>query len=848
MRSYQIWVADIPDELLISGYEAANRIVFNILTLRVTFVNTNCLHALLMARKKSKQKKKSGRQQKRKKVTNDFSRFKRSIFFFDKGLKLWDAGKLPQALGYIVKALKNNPPEPEQMLRALVDLGKEMDRQNVVLHGYGELFGKGYLQIDDYPEYLNTLMDAKQYNAAIKGMEVYRKLLSDASLSRTVKHNYLKKIDAAEAYCREEIAYIKHAKEYKQHQKTLRKVQQANQSPKKPVHPSPPSGSAEPSISPSRASHEKPPSAPHHPRKEATLQDIPVTVQLDRDSFSSVLGKDSTDSSKALQVTLAAHLINFRNSFENLICLPFLQDIQSFWYQEETVKKVLKTFRGRAMLADEVGLGKTIEAGMVLKEYILRGMVKNAIILAPTPLVSQWKEELRVKFDLDFVSTDDPGVGINDDFWQRPFVLASINQAKSKKNFSRVTAREYDMVIVDEAHHLKNKNTLNWKLVNSLKKRFLLFLTATPVENNLMELYNLITLLKPGLLKTASEFSKEFMTQGDAVSPRNRNRLRGRLDQVMIRNTRALSALNIPPRFAQTVRVNPTDEELRLYEMITSLVSDLNKRRKKVNRMLLKNILAEAGSSPRAVSLTMERILGRNNHALVECFDRIEAIRTLCRTITGETGKNKALLKLIKNTQGKKIVFVKYLGSLEEISDYLSWYNVSFATFHGSMNNREKDKAIAAFRDEKEILITTEIGGEGRNLQFCHQMVNYDLPWNPMKIEQRIGRIHRLGQENEVMIYNFCGKGSLEEYIMEILDKKINMFEMVIGEIDMILGRIRSEKDFEDMVYEIWVNSDSETARSKEFVKLGARIKRSKTQYGTTRELDEQLFGDDYEL
>ena len=117
-----------------------------------------------------------------------------------------------------------------------------------------------------------------------------------------------------------------------------------------------------------------------------------------------------------------------------------------------------------------------------------------------------------------------------------------------------------------------------------------------------------------------------------------------------------------------------------------------------------------------------------------------------------------------------------------------------------------------------------------------------------MKIEQRIGRIHRMGQENEVMIYNFCGKGSLEEHILEILDKKINMFEMVIGEIDMILGRIRGEKDFEEMVYEIWVDSESKENRNREFAKLGTRVQRSKAQYGNTRELDENLFGDDYEL
>ncbi|MBW2739310.1 MAG: DEAD/DEAH box helicase family protein, partial [Deltaproteobacteria bacterium] len=143
-----------------------------------------------------------------------------------------------------------------------------------------------------------------------------------------------------------------------------------------------------------------------------------------------------------------------------------------------TARKVLKSFRGRALLSDEVGLGKTIEALIVFKEYIQRGMVKSALILTPTPLVSQWQGELKTKFGLDIPSTDDPDYRMKGpSFWKEPFVLASINLAKSKNNFSVVTEREYDMVIVDEAHHLKNRNTLNWKLVNALKKRFLLLLT-----------------------------------------------------------------------------------------------------------------------------------------------------------------------------------------------------------------------------------------------------------------------------------------------------------------------------------------------------------------------------------
>jgi len=406
--------------------------------------------------------------------------------------------------------------------------------------------------------------------------------------------------------------------------------------------------------------------------------------------------------------------------------------------------------------------------------------------------------------------------------------------------------REYDLVIVDEAHHLKNRNTLNWKLVNSLKKRFLLMLTATPVENNLMELYNLITLLKPGQLKTASAFRNEFMTRGDPTGPQNRDRLKELLSQVMIRNTRALAKIEIPPRFAQTIRVKPGRNEITLYNRITDLVHHINETDRNGNKLLLKNLLAEAGSSPMAVELSLQRLLAKRDF-LWDHEQEIRAIHNLCRTM-GDTEKNKALLNLIRSTGEKKIVFVKYLGTLDHLSTFLSWNDIPHAVFHGRMNNQRKDEAIRSFREEKDILITSEIGGEGRNLQFCHQMINYDLPWNPMKIEQRIGRIHRLGQQNEVMIYNLCAAESIEDYILDILDRKINMFEMVIGEIDMILGRIRDEKDFSDRVYDIWANSLSEKDRQQGFDQLAARLQRTKAQYEKTRELDEKLFGINYEL
>jgi SNF2 family DNA or RNA helicase len=366
------------------------------------------------------------------------------------------------------------------------------------------------------------------------------------------------------------------------------------------------------------------------------------------------------------------------------------------------------------------------------------------------------------------------------------------------------------------------------------------------VENNLMELYNLITLLKPGQLKTATEFRREFMTRGDPTDPQNRERLKNLLGQVMIRNTRAVAKINLPPRFAFTVRVEPKPSEQELYNRVTHLVRAINAEAGNRRTLMLKNLLATAGSSPPAVAKTVAGLL-RSPALSDEHRRQARAIVNLTRSMA-DTRKNEMLQSLIQSMPGKTIVFVKYVATLEHLSDFFAWQRIRHCLFHGGMDNAEKDRQILEFQNETDVLLTTEIGGEGRNLQFCHQMINYDLPWNPMKIEQRIGRIHRIGQEKEVVVHNLCAAGSAEEYILEILDKKINMFELVIGEIDMILGRIRGEREFSEMVYDIWVQSATAEQRKQEFGRLAALVARSKNGYLKTRELDEKLFGESYEL
>lgn len=575
--------------------------------------------------------------------------------------------------------------------------------------------------------------------------------------------------------------------------------------------------------------------------------DIPLILEMEGSGIAAAFSDAFPASREQYDLVMDAVRLRFKETFDHLLCLSNLQGITSLAYQEETARKILKTFRGRALLADEVGMGKTIEACMVLKEYWMRRMIRNILILTPTPLVSQWQEELRSKFGMDFVSTDDRDFRtLGDAFWQQPHIVASVNIAKSKKNFTVVADRDWDLVIADEAHHFKNHTTQNWKLLNILKKRFLLMLTATPVENNLMELYNLITLLKPGQLKTSSAFKEEFMTRGDPTDPKNRTRLKGLLDQVMIRNTRAVANIQIPPRFAETIRTEPVSSEIELYERVSDLVRGLNASEGPRNRMVLKHLLAEAGSSPAAVEKTLSEF-ARKQELPARLVEEIRAIRNLTRSM-GDTGKNKMAIKLIQSAHDKIIVFVTYRATLDHLSDVLTWSGIGHSVFHGQMSNPEKERAIEQFRTEHDVLLTTEIGGEGRNLQFCCRMINYDLPWNPMRIEQRIGRIHRIGQTREVMIYNLCAAETVEDYILDILDRKINMFEMVIGEIDMIIGRMRDEQDFSDMVYDIWINTASDNDRKAAFDKLAARLKRCKTGYERTKSLDDKLFGENYEI
>ncbi len=582
-------------------------------------------------------------------------------------------------------------------------------------------------------------------------------------------------------------------------------------------------------------------------RKDKTSQvpvpGLEVKVEAETGAFLNIVGSARAATRELFDLTLDAYRIARESTYDELICLPRLNGVDALWYQQETARKVMKQFRGRAILADEVGLGKTIEACLVLKEYMTRGLVKTALVLVPSSLVNQWKGELEDKFGLVFASTNDDSFRKDPEkFWDSPLVLASIQTAKSKRHFASVTRRAYDMVIVDEAHHLKNHTSLNWKLVNSLQKTYLLLLTATPVQNKLEELYNLVTLLKPGHLHTRKAFKEQFVARGNPTDPVNREKLRGLLREVMIRNTRSVAKVMLPPRFASTVKVEPDPVEAEFYENISAFVqSQAAREQNTLAKMRLKRLLEGAGSSHAAVAAMLERLAAAGGDVAKDAAVLLDQTRRLKKN-----AKARQVAQIIKACGDQVVVFVNYKATLDYLHDYFLKKNIDHVVFQGGMTNVQKKKAIDEFRSGTRVLLATGSGGEGHNLQFCHTLINYDLPWNPMEIEQRIGRLHRIGQKKPVQVYNFCTSGSIEERILEVLDRKINMFELVVGEIDMILGRLRGEKEFADLIFELWVGNTDDRSRDKAFDTLATRLKRARSAYDQTKNLDEKLFKEDF--
>ncbi|PZE20914.1 DEAD/DEAH box helicase [Paenibacillus xerothermodurans] len=501
-------------------------------------------------------------------------------------------------------------------------------------------------------------------------------------------------------------------------------------------------------------------------------------------------------------------------SFDELLCLVHIPQLTPMPHQIETAKKVLTEMRGRAILADEVGLGKTIEAGLILKEYIIRGLVKRVLILVPASLVLQWVRELNQKFGIYAVAQRKAYMWASNDV-----VVASMDTAKRNPHRDIVLGLDYDMVIIDEAHKLKNKKTSNYQFVTELRKKYCLLLTATPVQNDLKELYNLITLLKPGHLGGQENFQSNFVV--DKRIPKNEEQLQQELSKVMIRNRRGEGGVTFTKRIVRNISLKLSPEEQALYDGVTQFVKgrfeesggDIS------SALALVTLQREVCSSRDAVFITLVNLFKKtpeDSPVRARIWELVELIRAIKSNTKAEK-----VIELIRQINDKVIIFTEYRASQEYLMQYLKDNKITAVPYRGGMNRGKKDWMMDLFRNRAQVLVATEAGGEGINLQFCHHMINFDLPWNPMRVEQRIGRVHRLGQTDDVKIYNLSTQGTIEEYILSLLHEKINMFELVIGELDTILERFEKTNSLEKHLAKMLLSSRSEEEIRQQMDDLG---------------------------
>lgn len=544
-----------------------------------------------------------------------------------------------------------------------------------------------------------------------------------------------------------------------------------------------------------------------------------------------------------------------------------------------------------ALLADEVGLGKTIEAGLVLSQFWAERK-RKILLIVPASLRMQWRQELTEKFFIDSILMEaTPFNKAKREGKPNPFdidgrvVICSYNFAARKD--AEIRTVPWDLVIMDEAHRLRNvykkSNVTGKKLKRALDGRKKLLLTATPLQNNLMELYGLASIIDDHAFGDARTFRDMYVTASN-VDLRNKN-LKDRLQHICHRTLRkqVTEYIRYTNRHAILQEYAPSAEEEELYNGISDyLQSDklyaLPQGQRTLITMVLRKLLA---SSSFAISGTLSSLIERlegllagvegdldmsdydaygdlmdgnqdeedigapnlvqeRDKILLE-LERLNEYASLANSITHNAkgdnllfalekgfakieklgGKRKAviftesrrtqeyLLRLLSdNGYEDKIVFLNGSNN-DEVSKriYEDWKqrHDGDGAISGSRQADMKAAVVEEFRDRASILIGTEAAAEGINLQFCSLLVNYDLPWNPQRIEQRIGRCHRYGQKNDVVVINFLNKRNAADVrVYELLSEKFNLFNGVFGSSDEVIGSIESGVDFEKRIAGIY--------------------------------------------
>lgn len=578
-------------------------------------------------------------------------------------------------------------------------------------------------------------------------------------------------------------------------------------------------------------------------------------------SFFEKLEKKEFESSNLLDLKVEAEKISNDIQINELLCYKDIEKNLTYKlpYQLDGALKILRDLNGSALLADEVGLGKTITSSLVISECIKRGFAKKILILTPPSLVNQWVLELKEKFELDFKIIEKKS-----DWNKTDLAIASIDRVKAfdrrKGEFKHKKAHEisWDILMVDEAHKLKEANTIRWRFVDQLQKKRFLLLTATPFQNDLIELYNLLNLLKKGHLGTIKEFKKQFLNQGNKRYPLNPKQLKAKLDEVMVRRKRIETKIEYKKRIPEIIPIELSLEEKNIYDKIQELLKEkyFYTAGGQINpRLILFAILPKVTSSSKSAIETLEKIAtNKKYHEDTRIFaNQILSDYKNLKTDSKMEKLSEIVGNCIKeNPKEKILIYTKHPSTVKYIKEKLSKYNLKITEFIGGLSREEKSIKIKEFKHSSQVLICTDAGAEGLNLQFCHILINYDLPWNPMAVEQRIGRLDRIGQQNDIKIYSLATKGTMEEYVVDLIINKMCCIGIVIGELPIILFNLGLDSEgssgkskIEEQILNAFINSKNNLdVFAKGMKEIEKKIEKGIQEYEESKKASSELLDD----
>jgi SNF2 family DNA or RNA helicase len=549
---------------------------------------------------------------------------------------------------------------------------------------------------------------------------------------------------------------------------------------------------------------------------------------------------------------------------DNLLLAPIQSSVVPLPHQLYALNRAMSRDRIRYLLADEVGLGKTIEAGLILRELKLRGMAKRILVVAPKGLVRQWQAEMRLHFGENFQFIEPSELSAyrqfrddEENLWRlHDQAICSLDSVKplegrrgwsaeqlstyNRERFEDLISANWDLVIIDEAHRMggSTEQVARYKLGAALAEAapYLLLLSATPHQGKTDQFHRLMQLLD------RDSFPDENSVSSDRVRPfvvRTEKRL-------------AIDAEGKPlfkPRMTRIQAVAWLDRhkaQQGLYEAITEYVRHgynqamASKQRHIGFLMILMQRLVT--SSTAAIRATLEKRLlaldddqrqlqlfstegvgdwheltGDDQIDIAVAFDAldderkdVEALLFLARETEaqGTDAKAEALLEQIYKIQQeendpelKVLVFTEFVPTQAMLAEFLESRGFSVATLNGSMDLEARGRAQRVFSKDVRILISTDAGGEGLNLQFCHVIINFDMPWNPMRVEQRIGRVDRIGQPHIVRAINFVLEDTVEHRVREVLETKLAVIaeEFGVDKVADVMDSVEAEPLFDEL-------------------------------------------------